>query len=360
MEISRRDMTKLVCFTLIMTTITMIVFSISLVSAVFSESDPVCMGGQWEGYLCNTPYYRYLPYEDEPQFYCDTIGDQALMDMTRCNIGCFNNPVGADFCLLSDEEKEEKEEEEVIVPEAPPLKEDPEEEGKFVVDEEKAKLAVVKYECLENSMKCGEGDEYDKGGDVYKCVDDTWQIYERCEDRTCEEKGAYYSRCAIKWYYCVSSINCYLMDKKDKNCYDTQEECESKIGFCCYKSGTRGKSYIWREGQCASDEFFVQGTGIDFKKCASYNTEPSKACAYEYACSWYDLPCYIDTWFGKQWCKVKLMVSNFYQAYKWWLWGIGTLLVLGFLQFIGVLPILILMIKGMMGGLAKLFSKLVS
>lgn len=324
-------------------------------------SHSVCGSGDWEGYLCKTPYWRDISVNKDGSdisFYCPFPLEESMI---RCNYGCFWNPVGEDFCILEKTNKPSPDidkGEQVFEPDSPPLTYD--DTGEIVIDDSVLDQAVVEYNCIENFMQCGSGSDFDPEGDVYECINNDLVKVEDCDDTFCEELSSYYARCEVRWYYCSNDhgINCFLSDTNFGNCFDSLDECKDSLGYCCYTRDDR--VYTWRLGGCIRDELYLQGTHVNDVVCLDYNKEPSRVCAYAYdGCSAFDLPCYVSTWWQRLECKASMLWGNFYKAYKLYIWVFGGLVVIGLLYITGILPIMILIFKMVIRLITKLLRSVI-
>lgn len=268
-----------------------LLFSISFVSAVYSPDSSVCFPSNYYGAvsLCNDlegldscmcKKTQYNPQTDA--FYCD------IDNVVSCPYGCYSNPTGSDFCLGQN----------------------------FIPD------------CSEGHMKCE--DIF-----IYECVGGLWKKVRACVDQECEEYSYNHADCVLKeedTYYCLGNLDeCFWSDHKGDNCYDTLQECESQIGYCCYKFDFFGSDYDlnnadcqpqiglisyagcdddlgyccsrmtdfnYKKGSCSSNEkvFF----GLTEQECENknvvYEDHTGEAFGGDSECAWYDLVCWSGKW----------------------------------------------------------------
>lgn len=152
-------------------------------------------------------------------------------------------------------------------------------------------------ECIENNEEC-------RDNQVYKCLSGKWILEEKCYEKPCKEENSNTAYCEEKRYYCTNPNGppCFWSTQKQSNCYDTVEECNSNIGYCCNNNGV----HTWRLGDCLSNEIKVSGTAYNEAYCKSLNnpskcelTSPSDCgkgvlniCSREEceACNWFYVP----------------------------------------------------------------------
>lgn len=174
-------------------------------------------------------------------------------------------------------------------------------------------------DCTKDFMRCGLGSTADSSGDIYKCVDGKWKlILENDGTQTCREYSTFRAEFETEFWYCIggnSVAGIYLSDKdsaqgKD-NCYETLEEAQSNIEYCCYDP--EDETYIWRTGKCIADELERSGTNIDEEWCMSQNDEGGVG-------SNYDKNCLIDKWWGATdpYGNYPCLIKN--PLKSWWFW----------------------------------------
>ena len=206
-----------------------------IVSAIYNPDDAVCFPDD-PLMMCKKTY------TSGDYFYCDI--DDVVSCPSKLVLGvqvggCFSNPVGSDFCAT----------------------------GESVAD---GGGEVEIPDCSEGYMRCGDGVFYNPNGDVQECVDGHWVVKEDCGSFFCIEQTFNNAYCEVDWFYCLSDQGCYLKSKDGNNCYNTLEDCNSQIGYCCYSSDDPS-SFHWVKGSCNTDELYIFGSEITENSCSNRN-----------------------------------------------------------------------------------------